>query len=243
MADDRLVAIHQPNFFPWLGYFNKAIRADIFVVLDDVQFARTGAGTWSNRVRVLVNGAPVWMTMPILREHRSERLQRYDQILIDESQPWREKCVRTLQMHYRRATHFDEVFPWIAALLRNQTESLVEYNLHAARAIASRLGCGVEHWVRSSSLSVVSTGTQRLVDLVRAVGGTVYLSGDGAGGYQDDDAFARASVGLVLQRFVHPEYDQRTGQPFVAGLSCIDALMHCGFEKTTELLRVGVTHA
>lgn len=237
MSAVGLVAIHQPNFFPWLGYFDKMLRADVFVVLDDVQFARTGSGTWSNRVRVLVNGAPTWITMPIRRHHEHDGLQRYDHVRIDDTQPWREKCVRTLQTHYRRAAHFDEAFEVIAPLVRTATLSLVDYNVCATRAIADRLGYDTSRWVRSSTLAVDTTGTDRLIDLVLAVGGTNYLSGDGAGGYQDDEAFARAGLGLVRQQFVHPEYDQGGRSTFVPGLSCIDALMHCGFQRTAELLR------
>ena len=237
MSAGCLVAVHQPNFFPWLGYFDKIVRADVFIVLDDVQFARTGSGTWSNRVRVLVNGEPTWMTMPIRRDHDHDGLQRYDLVQIDDTQPWREKCVRTLQTHYRRAAHFNEGSELIASLVRHATQSLVDYNLHATRAIADRLGIDTSRWVRSSTLAVGTLGTDRLIDLVRAVGGGKYLSGDGAGGYQDDDAFARAGLGLVRQQFVHPQYDQGRRGDFVPGLSCIDALMHCGIEGTGELLR------
>src|ERR1041385_6733376 len=69
----KLVAIHQPNFFPWLGYFNKIARADIFIVLDNVQFSKTG-GTWSNRVRLLLEGWPMWATLPVERSFHGVRL-------------------------------------------------------------------------------------------------------------------------------------------------------------------------
>ena len=236
MAGDRLVAIHQPNFFPWLGYFSKAVRADVFIVLDDVQFARTGAGTWSNRVRVLINGEPSWITMPIRRPHQLEGLQRYDQIRVDNTQRWREKLLRTIQVHYRRAASFDEVFPAIEPLVMHPAESLVEYNLFVTSCIARRLYIDPERWVLASTLHATATGTARLIELVRAADGTAYLSGDGAGGYQDDDAFASAGLGLVRQHFAHPVYDQRSGRPFVEGMSCIDALMHCGFDRTRALL-------
>ena len=85
-----LVAIHQPNFLPWLGYFDKIARADVFVMLDSVQFAKTG-GTWSNRVQMLVGGQATWLTMPIVRSYHGVRT--YRQMEIDEEQSWRKKLL------------------------------------------------------------------------------------------------------------------------------------------------------
>ena len=68
-----LVAIHQPNFFPWLGYFDKIRRADFFILLDDVQYPKTGAGSWSNRVKVMINGEGRWLTAPVDRSFHGTR--------------------------------------------------------------------------------------------------------------------------------------------------------------------------
>jgi len=67
-AGGRVVAIHQPNFLPWLGYFDKLARADTFVLLDSVQFPKRN-GTWMNRVKLLVGGEPGWITVPIVRAY------------------------------------------------------------------------------------------------------------------------------------------------------------------------------
>src|SRR5262245_57551917 len=94
---ERLVALHQPNFFPWLGYFDKLVRADVFVVLDNVQCSKTG-GTWSNRVRLLGGDAPRWITMPVVRAYSGVRLVR--EMQIDNEQPWRRKFLQTLRTYY-----------------------------------------------------------------------------------------------------------------------------------------------
>src|SRR5262249_17725400 len=105
---DKVVAIHQPTFFPWLGYFNKIARADIFVVLDNVQFPKTG-GTWLNRVRLLIDGRARWVTMPVVRRYRGVRLIR--EMLISDEPAWRRRLEQTLRSSYGRAACFDEVFP------------------------------------------------------------------------------------------------------------------------------------
>src|ERR671923_195501 len=92
---ERVVAIHQPNFLPWLGWFDKAARADVFVLLDHVQFPRTSRGTYVNRVKLLVNGSGKWVTAPIVRSGGS--MQRIDEVRVDDAQPWREKVLRTIE--------------------------------------------------------------------------------------------------------------------------------------------------
>lgn len=229
-----LVAIHQPNFFPWLGYFEKIARADIFVVLDDVQFEKSGSGTWSNRVKLLIAGKPAWITMPIRRDFTGVRA--VNEIQIDNGQPWREKLLKTLQASYAKAGHFAEVFPSVEGLVRNGTDSLADYNIDAITAIRKMLALDDRPFVRSSTLGVGSRATDRLIDIVKSVGGTAYLAGGGAAGYQQDQQFAAAGIELKLQNFQHPTYVQRGGGEFAPGLSCLDAMFHCGVAGTTAML-------
>ena len=234
MSARRIVAIHQPNFFPWLGYFDKMACADVFVWLDDAQFAKSGAGTWSNRVRLLVGGSPQWVTMPVRRDYHGTRLT--NEMLIDERQPWREKLLKTIALHYKKARYFDDVFPTVSALVADATDRLADYNRAAIETIAQCVQIDTGKCVTASSLAIDARSTDRLVAIVQRVGGTAYLSGGGAGGYQDDAMFGKAGIELIFQQFKHPVYEQGT-QEFCSGLSIVDALMHCGFDGTAALLR------
>lgn len=231
----RVVAIHQPNFFPWLGYFDKIVRADVFVVLDHVQFPKS-EGNWSNRVRLAVNGQPAWVTMPVVRDY--EGFRRIDEMRIDNRAPWRRKLVQLLRTNYGKAAAFKDVFPAVESWIENPTDLLAEYNLAAITAICERLGLRSSHLVRSSALEVTGTKTDLLVNIVKAAGGTTYLSGDGSAGYQEDEAFAAAGIELVYQRFVHPVYPQRGVPEFLPGLSILDAICHCGFEGASKTLEI-----
>jgi hypothetical protein len=228
----KLVAIHQPNFFPWLGYFNKIARADVFIVLDNVQFAKTG-GTWSNRVRILLEGRPIWVTLPVERSFQGVRLVR--EMRVAEG-PWRVRLLRTIRGAYRRALYFHEVFPLVEELIGTPTDMVAEFNLTVVRALTGRLGLDPGKLIVGSTLGVEGGGTDLLVNAVRAVGGSGYLCGGGAHGYQDDERFAPAGIGLVQQMFQHPVYPQLGAGEFVPGLSIIDALMNCGFVGTRELV-------
>lgn len=228
-----LVAIHQPNFLPWLGYFDKIARADVFVLLDHVQFAKTG-GTWSNRVQMLVGGQAAWLTMPIVRSYHGVR--SYRQMEISDSVAWREKLLKTIQLNYAAASHFPAVFPTIHAILRAPTSNLAEFNEKAIRTLCASLELDTAKFVRSSELAVAGAATDLLIAIVQAVGGTAYLAGGLASAYQEDAKFVAAGLEVVYQNFQHPRYAQANSSDFVAGLSVVDALMNCGWQATRRLL-------
>jgi hypothetical protein len=225
------VAIHQPNFLPWLGYFDKIRRADVFVVLDTAQYSR---GSWTNRVKMLVSGGPSWVTVPIVRAHGG--FQSISDTQIDNHTPWREKVLKTIELNYRKAPHFDAVFPWLSELIHSPISGIGAYNLSAIRAIMSALHLDLEKLRLASGLGADGTATTLLASLVRAAGGDTYLAGGGASEYQDDAIFSESGVQVRYQAFSHPTYRQLNSSEFVAGLSVVDALMNCGFDGTADLL-------
>src|SRR5215211_6070475 len=148
-ARERVVAIHQPNFLPWLGYFDKLVRADAFVLLDSVQFPKK-AGSWMNRTRLVVAGNLGWLTVPVVRSYHG--LRAVNEMLIDDSRPWRRKALRTIEQSYARAPYFDEIMPLVEEVIGVQSDRLVEFNEAGVRHVASALGLDVSKIVRSSSL-------------------------------------------------------------------------------------------
>lgn len=228
----RVAAIHQPTFLPWLGWWDKLVRADVLVLLDDVQFPKKG-GTWMNRVRLLVNGEPVWATVPVDRAFHGVRTVR--ETRIDDSVPWREKMAKTIATSYGRAPYFDEVYDEVRALIRLPTDRLAEFNENAIRRIGDSLGLETARLVRQSDLGIGGSGNELLVSLCRAVSADTYLTGDGAGEYLSTHSFAAAGIGVVEQRFTPPRYPQ-LARAYVPGLSVVDALMNCGWRRTARLV-------
>jgi hypothetical protein len=225
------VAIHQPNFLPWLGYFDKIARADRFVLLDSVQFPKKG-GTWTNRVRILVNGEPTWLTVPVDRSYHGTRT--IAEMRLRDDGRWRETVLKTLQSAYGRAPCFDAVYPELEPLLRAPDDELAAYNERAIRRLCELLGLGTP-LLRASELDAQGAATDLLVSLVRSAGGDAYLAGGGADGYQEDEKFAAAGIELLSQDFAPPRYDQGADE-HVAGLSVVDALMHVGFDGVRDLV-------
>jgi hypothetical protein len=234
----RLVAIHQPNFFPWLGYFDKIARCDVFVFLDNVQLPRTGAGSWVNRVRLFINGEIKWLTLPI--DSSGGGLRPINEVLLAADSRARRKLAESIRHTYRKAPYFDAMFPLINDLLAFPSNNLAEFNIHAILRITDLMGYPRDRFVRSSSLPQAGeTSTARLVRIVKEVGGTGYLYGAGAAsatGYQDNQLFEQAGIDLIPQNFCHPTYPQFNSPTFQPGLSVIDGLMNCGPSELRRLL-------
>lgn len=231
MTNGQLVAIHQPNFLPWLGFFDKMRRVDRFVLLDCVALPHTG-GHYTNRVKILVNGRPTWISVPVVRG--ADARSRIDHARIAEHGNWRRKLRMTIMQSYARTRGFDYVFPLLDPLFA-MGDHLAAFNTAGILALAKVLGINTEKIVAASTLGVEGRSTDLLVAIVKAVGGSVYLVGGGADGYQRDEAFEAEGIAVQRQNFRHPVYPQPTPD-FVPGLSAVDALMHCGPEGARRLL-------
>ncbi len=230
----RVVAIHQPNFLPWLGYFDKIARSDVFIFLDDVQFPKTG-GVWSNRVKMIVAGEARWVTAPIRRTFHG--VAKINEIEWADEQPWRIKLLNMLTYSYARAPHYPGTIAFLEKLILCNEVNLVRFNIAVIRAIADRIGLQHEHCVTSSSIIGEGKASELLINLTRKVGGGCYLCGGGADGYQEDEAFIEAGLELRYQSFAHPIYKQAGKHEFVPGLSIVDALMNIGFEGVGQMVR------
>ena len=230
-----LVAIHQPNFLPWLGYFDKLARADVFVLLDNVPLQRTGS-TYTNRVEIATHGRRQLLTVPVVRSAATR--QSIDAARIADTGPWRRKLRASIEQAYARAPAFSRIMPVIGQILDEPGDRLADFNIRAIRLIAGLIGLDVTKLRRAGDLDVAGTGTDRLIAIVKSVGGSTYLCGGGAGEYQEDAKFAAAGLQLRYQDFRHPTYPQVGTPAFIAGLSVVDALMNCGAEGTAKLLSV-----
>jgi len=220
-----LVAIHQPNFFPWLGYFDKIRRADIFVFLDAVDYPRSGSGSmgsWTNRVKLAIQGQARWVTCPLRRMPLGSSILVAE---INDNQPWRVKFLKTLDANYRKAPCYDEVLIELEPLIKSPQTNLASFNIAAIKTIAARLGISTP-MVRQSELPHHGQATELLISLVKAAGGDAYLAGGGAGGYQQDDLFTAHGVRLEYQGFEPEVYGP--AKRFIPGLSVIDYLMYDG---------------
>ncbi|MDO9118015.1 MAG: WbqC family protein [Nitrospira sp.] len=220
------VTIHQPQFLPWLGYLDKIDRADLFIVLDTVQFKKN---EWQNRNRIRTADGWQWLTVPVLH-HFGQRVQ---EVTINPTAAWRDQHLRALGMHYARSPFRDRYLPELRAIYAEPWTKLSELNLAVIRWLLEAYGITTPLRC-ASDMAAREEPTDRLVDLCRAVGATQYLAGPGAEGYMDQSRFEASGVELEIQEFLHPEYGQMYG-PFEPNLSAIDLLLCVGPEALKQL--------
>lgn len=223
------VAIHQPNYLPWLGYFYKIAHTDIFIFLDDVQYTKGG---YTNRVQVLSPKGQRWLTIPV-SVHLGDPVSQVKPA----KKNWAASHLDCLRQGYQNARAFRAVWPEVKKLLLSVPESdLAAVNSFLVKALAQRLGLACE-FRNSSQFVVTNSADLRLVELVsQAAPGGTYLSGKGGAKYQDPEKFLAAGLGFSYLDFEHPEYDQGE-EVFIPGLSVMDPIFHLGWEKTAALLR------
>jgi hypothetical protein len=222
-----IVAAHQPHFLPWLGYLAKIVAADVFVVMDDLQYE---AQNFQNRNRIKTDTGPAWLTVPVERGSLYDRI--IDKRIAHTPNPrhdWRRRTWASIETHYRRAPYFARYAPEVRAIFDADHASLVELDLRMLDLARGWFGITTPI-VRSSMLSLGGAKTERIISTVRAVGGTTYLSGTGGSTqYLEARAFHAAGVGLAWHRYDHPEYEQRYPVvPFVPRLAFLDAWFNAG---------------
>jgi hypothetical protein len=215
------VAILQPGYLPWLGFFEQMARADVFVLYDDVQFDKHG---WRNRNRIRTPAGSQWLTVPVRTAGCSG--DRIMDMRIDAPRPWAAKHRNALRANYARAPHFEWCFSQLEPILDQKADRLVELCLQLQEALAACLRIHATV-VRSSTLNISGGQTERLVRICRHFDATEYYSGSAARNYLDIGQFDAARIRVVFQEYVHPVYTQGF-QPFVSHLSVVDLLMNCG---------------
>jgi len=225
MDNQLIVGIHQPNFMPWLGYFYKIWQSDTFIFLDDVQFIKTGS-SYTNRVSININGQNQYITIPIKRGSGVQNINQTNFL----NEKWKKKLITTLQSNYAKSPYFNENREFIFALINFEADNLADYNMNFIQKISEKLNFKT-HFIESSKFNIHSKSTQRLVELIEKVEGTVYLSGTGGDEYQEHNIYTNKKIEVIYNTMPNFEYHQPKGEAFIKGLSIIDALFNVGFEK------------
>ncbi|MDD5655745.1 MAG: WbqC family protein [Elusimicrobia bacterium] len=232
-----ILAAHQPNFLPWLGFFDKMRKADLFVVVDHVQFERQN---FQNRTMIKTPCGPRWLTVPVRHKSRDERI--LDKT-IDNSRRgrlrWGRKMALTLRRSYQCAPHFQAYAPLLTAIFDEPWDRLTPLNLRCIELLRQALGIRTPI-LRSSELKLQGCKSDMVLAMCKAVGADTYLSGDGGSrGYLDLAAFQAQGVRVAWQDFRHPRYAQLPRSfSFIEKLSALDLLFNCG-PRSLEFFQAG----
>ena len=223
-----IVSIHQPQYLPWLGYFDKVDKADVFCFLDDVQFKKND---FQNRNRIKTANGWQWITVPVKYRHP----QRINEVELNHSVNWQRKHLQALVTNYRKAPFFDETIELFSDMYERRWENIAEVNLAFLERLLTLLGMTGKKTVLASHLDVSREPTDRLIDICKALGGDTYLAGAGGANYMNMERFRERGVKVIFQNFNHPEYPQLFGE-FLEQMSVVDLLFNCG-PKSIEIIR------
>lgn len=229
-----LIAIHQPHYIPWLGYLDRMMKADLFIVLDHVQFERRN---YQNRTAIRLEGESKLLTVPVVQLSQKE-------LIIDKridnteggSRAWGPVHFKTLRYAYRKAPFFDLYAPRLQQILEARWDKLIDLDLAMLDFVRDAFEIRTP-LKRSSQMRGAGAKSELLLNLCREIGpGASFLGGmGGSRRYLDHAAFAAANVGVVWQDFRHPTYQQCGDAPFIPGLMSLDLLFNCG-PRGRELL-------
>ena len=216
------VAIMQPTYLPWIGYFALLDRVDVFVFLDSVQFARR---SWQQRNRIKTAQGQLMLTVPVLKKGRYD--QKVAEARIDQSSKFAVKHIRSIEASYASAPYFDRDAPQLFAVLRRRHEYLADLNIALIDWLAQAFGITTPKQ-RSSALTTSGVKADLLANICEKIGASRYVSPPGSRAYLDESsAFAERGIAVDYNDYVHPTYPQLQGD-FEAYLSALDLLFNMG---------------
>jgi len=224
------VAGHQPNLYPYAGFFAKIANVDKFVIADNTQYVKK---EYHNRNRIkLLNGTVGWLTVPV--KNSGHYKQKIDEALIDNSQNWKRKHEKSLYVNYRKAPFLDLYMPKFQTLLQRDWQYLAEYNTAVIKLCLKFLDIKVAVFL-ASDLQVSGDSTGYILDICRKTASDSYMHGKHAYDYVDFSMLEENGIKNYIQDYQAVEY-QQTSLPFVANLSILDILFNCGPESMNIIL-------
>lgn len=229
---NKTVVIHQPDFLPYLGFFQRFLHADLFVALDHVQFVQHTKSAWTHRDKIRSAKGEVWLSLSVKKCPLGTPIKDVE---LSVNRPWKEANLNLLRENYRGAPFFEPVFERLEHVYKIPFGRMAEFNLALMDLVCEWLGIKIPR-IESSALKPAGNKSEMVANIVAIVGGTHYLSGVGARDYHDQAPFDRRGIEVIWQDFRHPIYPQRFAG-FIPYLSAIDALFNCGPQATADMLR------
>lgn len=227
-----IVSVHQPHYLPWLGYLDKIDQSDVFVILDNVQFKKR---EFQNRNRIKTPGGDLWLTVPVVTRGKYE--QKTSEVEIDNTTTWREKHLKSLNMNYGKAPYYKEVMSKIEKFyVDTPYDKLMDLSADMLKLFMELMGISTPIKYESE-FNIPGVRSERIVNICKALGADVYLSGSGAKAYLDEELFEKESLGLEYQHYKHPEYSQLHGD-FIPYMAAVDLIFNHGTDSY-EIMKQG----
>ncbi len=228
-----IVAIHQPEYLPWLGFFKKMMNVELFVFLDDVQFRKKG---WQNRNRIRINDGTTLLSIPV----HTHSYPKINEVTIDNEKNWSIRHKKSILYNYARAPYFDEIKDFIESIFEKKFQYLVDLNTEIIKFIMNELEIKSKI-VFSSELEISKKGSDRVLDICKAVDADHYITGTfWAESNLMVEEFKKSNIDVEFQKFQHPIYKQIHGE-FIPEMSIIDLLFNEGRKEAKKILQNSIS--
>ena len=220
--------IRQPGYMPNIGFFKKIQSSDIFVYLDDAQFAKD---RFDNRNKIRTDEGFRWITVPLKRPVYRKKL---NEIIISYENDWITEHIDLIFENYNKSDYFSSYWNSIKNIIEKKSKNLIDLNLDLINYFNSELEI-ITKTILSSELDITTKKSEKLFDICSKIGASHYISGISGHDYLDESIFANSKIDLIYENFVHPEYAQLHGK-FIENMSIIDLLFNEG-EKSKNILK------
>lgn len=221
------VAIHQPHYFPYPGFFHKLNLADVFVIMDNTQYDKR----YTNRNKIITPNGWVWLSVPINKDHK---FRPVSEVEINNELDWKQTHRQKIHHSYSGSKFFHLYRDYFEHLFEKNWDLLFDLDLETTKQVMNWLGMKTK-LVLESELNVTGTSTQRLVNICKALGADTYISGAGGKNYLDEKLFEKNNIILGYQKYLARPYSQHLSDSFIRDLSIIDMLANVG-PNTMQLI-------
>ena len=217
---------------PYLGFFDRLLKSDIYIVLDMAQYVHKSSRSYMNRDKIKTAKGEKWFTVGTQKAPRGTPI---NQILLLEDFGWRESHINLFKENYRKCEYFGEIMPYIEKLYDFRCEKMMDFNMNSIKMLMELFDIHLD-MVFASDLNPQGKNNALVVDILNKLGIRRYLSGTGARDYYDPVPYEEAGIEVIWQDFKHPIYPQQYGE-FIPYLSSIDLLFNCGIEQSRQIIR------
>ncbi len=230
-----VVTIHQPEHLPWLGFFNKLAKADVFVILDSVQFEKN---YFQNRNRIIGSNGVQYIGIPVNMSGHMEGTIATTQAATRANPKWRSKYLNTIRQSYGRYAYFDEVFPILEKALNLPTDLICEINVAIFKGFAEKMGF-FPKYIFSSQMQASGLKSDLILEICKELNADTYIAGPSGRDYLNMQSFADAGIRVVFNDYHHPQYPQKRTAEFTPYMSALDLFMNVGFENGRRIIMEG----
>ena len=219
-----IVTIHQPNYFPYLGFFQKVLLSDIYIILDRAQFEFD----ITNRNKIITpEGSWSRISVPIKKGQKFFEIRNVE---INNDQPWAEKNWDLIHKSYNDSPFFDLYKTTLNSVFKKKWNLIFDLNFYTLKKVLEWLNIKTEI-IFDSELDVAGKSSEHLLNICKKLGATKYLSGPGGRDYLNEKIFEQNKIKVEYQKYDPIIYPQKYAKSFVPNLSTLDLLFNVGSDS------------